>query len=399
MDSPKNVHDVFSINNPHPNKSLYQQAFFQAILKIERNALKFNHLFPDSATVKGTYPLNVHGSNPDFNLPYTPGSNVGWTTGFWTGLLILAYAQTQNQKLEQSILAHLETYFHRVSNNIDCDTHDMGFLYEYSCIAYWRISQNPKAKQAALLAADYLMKRYIQPAGIFQAWGSLNTPSQQGRMIIDCLMNLPLLYWATEQTGLLHYREAANTHAYQALKTIVRPDFTTYHTYFFDLITGEPKMGKTFQGYSDDSCWARGQAWGIYGFALCYQYTQDEQFLTMAKKLADRFIKHLPSDYIVYWDLIFDDSSHQEKDSSAAAIAICGLLEIIKHIPPSDLRNHYLEVAHNMLTSLVTQYTDEASDGIILHGVYHKMGNVGVDESNLWGDYYYTYALKQMLEL
>jgi unsaturated chondroitin disaccharide hydrolase len=215
-------------------------------------------------------------------------------------------------------------------------------------------------------------------------------------MIIDCCMNLPLLYWATEQTANPSYATAARRHAEQAAKYLVRPDASTFHTYYMDTETGAPKYGKTNQGYSDTSCWARGQAWGIYGFALSFIYTGDTAFLSHSKRLADYFLARLPADGVAYWDLIFTSGS-EERDSSAAAIAACGLLELSKHLPLCDTsRARYEAAAAQMIRSLSASYTSKAdpkSNGLLLHSVYAKGAGLGIDECSIWGDYFYFEAL------
>jgi unsaturated chondroitin disaccharide hydrolase len=179
----------------------------------------------------------------------------------------------------------------------------------------------------------------------------------------------------------------------------VRPDSTTYHTYYFDADTGEAKYGKTAQGAADESCWARGQAWAIYGFALSYAYTKDEKFLKTACELADYFIAHTPSDGVVYWDLAFGDGSGEEKDSSSSAIAACGLLEIARYLPKGEQRLAYAQYAEATVRALADQYTSRdlpESNVLLLHGVYSKPGGAGVDEANLWGDYFYLEALLRL---
>src|SRR5699024_5358011 len=153
--------------------------------------------------------------------------------------------------------------------------------------------------------------------------------------------NLSLLYFASEKTGDDKYRIAANRHAKLTQKYIVRENATTYHTYFFDRQTGEAIRGETAQGYAHDSCWARGQAWGIYGFTLSYLHTGDSSYLETAEQIADYFLSRLPKDHVAYWDLVFSDGSDQERDSSAAAIAASGLLELAKQLPVFHPKRSY----------------------------------------------------------
>jgi unsaturated chondroitin disaccharide hydrolase len=161
-------------------------------------------------------------------------------------------------------------------------------------------------------------------------------------------------------------------------------------------VTGDPLRGETEQGHADDSCWARGQAWGIYGFALNHRYTGDPSFLEASVRCARYFLSHLPADRVPYWDLAFGDGSSQERDSSAAAIAVCGLDELANLSGDAG----YRAAGQKILRSLAQSYSTAGSTGssagsnaLVLHGVYDKPKSVGVDEGNLWGDYFYLEAL------
>jgi unsaturated chondroitin disaccharide hydrolase len=367
-------------------QSVFDQVVHFALGRIDANIPLFSELFPAPASEK---------------LMYSGIGNEDWTASFWTGMLWLAYELTSDGKYRQAAERHMPSYKQRVEERIAIDTHDLGFLYSLSAVAAYRITGSKEAKDIALKAADLLAERYFAEAGIIQAWGDLSDPEQCGRMIIDCLMNLPLLYWAAEETGNSRYAEMAKAHVKQSAAYLVRPDYTTYHTYYMDVETGAPKYGNTHQGYADDSCWARGQAWGIYGFMLSYGYTGDESLLMLSKSLADYFLERLPEDGIVYWDLIFTEGDEQEKDSSAAAIAVCGLLELAKHLPEGDLNKaRYEQAARTMLLSLSERYTTKngpASNGLLKHAVYNKPRGMGVDECTIWGDYFYTEALVRVL--
>jgi len=205
-----------------------------------------------------------------------------------------------------------------------------------------------------------------------------------------------LLYWATRESGDGRYHEAAHRHARQAARYLVREDASTFHTYYFDADTGAPRYGDTHQGYRDDSCWARGQAWGIYGFVLSYAYTRDPVFLETACRVADYFLAHLPADRVAYWDLSFTDGSGEERDSSASAIAASGLLELVRWLPEGE-GERYGRAAQDMLASLSEGYAaPPESNALLLHGVYGKPNGSGIDEANLWGDYFYLEALTRL---
>ncbi|WP_231889999.1 glycoside hydrolase family 88 protein [Bacillus sp. SJS] len=370
------------------------KALAQALEKISANLEPFTYIFPDDTTVEGLY----YPRKPE-KSDQMRGGNFGWTTSFWTGIIWLAYEITGDEKYRKAAEVHVESFYDRIIQKLDCDHHDLGFLYTLSCVSGYKLTGNETAKKAALLAADHLMTRYFESAGIIQAWGDLNDPKQRGRIIIDCLMNLPLLYWAAEVTGDSRYKMAAEKHALNACKWIVREDASTYHTYFFDTETGEAKYGKTHQGYRDDSCWARGQAWGIYGFPLSFVYTNNLEFLELTEKLAHYFLNRTPADGVVYWDLAFTDGSGEEKDSSSTAIAACGLHELAKHTTDKELRSYYGQAASAMLRDLYEGYSTRnhpESNALILHGVYAKPEQLGVDEGNLWGDYYYMEGLVRL---
>jgi len=208
------------------------------------------------------------------------------------------------------------------------------------------------------------------------------------------------LYWASKETGDARCAQAAHRHAAQLRDNIVRPDNTTFHTFYWDVETGMPLRGSTAQGYADDSCWSRGQAWAIYGFTLNYRYTSDETLLNTAQRCADYFLDHLPEDHVPYWDLVLNDDSGEERDSSAAAIAVCGLQEMLRYLPDGDRRRRYQTAAQAILESLVTHYTaynQPESNALLLHTVYDKPKAIGVDEGSLWGDYFYMEALTRAL--
>ena len=358
-----------------------EAALARVTRKLDNNIVAFGDKFPGEACEKGVWPRT---------------DNVEWTTSFWPGQLWLAWEMTGKAHYREAAERYLPSFARRIEQRIDTATHDLGFLYSLSCISAWRLTGNEAARQSALLAAERLMERFNPTANIIQAWGDLNDPEQQGRMIIDCNMNLPLLYWASEQTGDPRYAQAATAHAGQAANYIVREDASTYHTYYMDVQTGEPRFGNTHQGYSDTSCWSRGQAWGIYGFLLSYQHTGDKQMVELSRSLAHYFLNRLPEDDVCHWDLALLGTDAL-RDSSSAAIAVCGLLELVKQLPVTDPdRERYLDWAKGIMSSLTKHYLmgkDEKGNGLLKHAVYHLASNKGVDECASWGDYFYVEAL------
>jgi unsaturated chondroitin disaccharide hydrolase len=231
-----------------------------------------------------------------------------------------------------------------------------------------------------------------------QAWGRLDDPQERGRVIIDSTMNMPLLFWAARDTGNDRYRNIARNHLHQVIAHLIREDGSTVHTCFVDTGTGSLRYARTVQGFSDDSCWSRGQAWGIYGFALGHQYTGEPPFLEAARKLADYFLERLPSDGICPWD--FDERAGQEKDSSASAIAAAGMIALSEQLSCGDSDGaRYHDAARRILETLSTDYFggEPREGGILLHAVGHRPAGRGVDEYCIWGDYFYTEGLMRLV--
>ncbi len=331
---------------------------------------------------------------------YEKSENIEWTTGFWTGEIWLAYEYTKNEKYKEIALKQVKSFKNRIEKRIDVDNHDMGFLYSPSCVAAYKLVDSEEGKEAALLASENLISRYQEKGEFIQAWGNLGADDNY-RLIIDCLLNLPLLFWATEVTNNDKYREIALKHITAAMKVVLKDDNSTYHTYFFDKETGLPLKGVTRQGNRNDSAWARGQAWGIYGAALAYSYTKNDEYIDKFKRMTDFFISHLPKDNIPYWDFDFTDGSSEPRDSSASAIAICGMYEMIKYLNEAD-KIYYKEMADKLLDVLIEKCAatnPKDSNGLLLHGTYARKSehnpcnNRGVDECNTWGDYFYFEAL------
>lgn len=326
------------------------------------------------------------------------GANTGWTTGFWTGQLWLAHAINSNATLRAAAAQQTDSFIARQQQGHDLDHHDLGFLFMLSCGSAHHLTGRAGAQQATLGAAQRLLTRFLPGAGVIQSWGTLDDEEQRGRIIIDGIMNLPLLHWAARHTGDESYANAARRHLQRTRENLVRPGGSTYHTYHFDAQTGEPLRASTRQGLADDSCWARGQAWGVYGFALNHRHLPDMQLLDEAMQLADYFLAKLPPDRIALWDLSLPHDSGEPRDSSACAIAACGLLEIADQLPPGAQRQHYHSAALDLIEALIQHCTGEqpADGGLLRHGVYHRAANLGVDEATLWGDYYYLEALARV---
>lgn len=360
---------------PFSDELLTQEIQF-VIDKIDRMMIKFPDDFPSASSQ---------------HLVYRHKENKEWTASFFTGMIWLAYEVTGDKKYKTFAQKHTLSFKSRLEEKRSINYHDLGFLYTLSCVADYKITGNVVAREVALEAARCLAARYQKNGGFIQAWGNLDDVDEY-RLIIDCFLNLPLLFWAYEETHELSFKEIAIKHYHTACQTVIREDYTTAHTYFFDRKTGLPLKEATNQGYADDSCWARGQAWAIYGIALFTKYNGlSEKENQRFEGVQTVFKERLPEDGIPAWDLIFKDPL-TNKDSSAAAIAICGLQTMAQN----RLDDSTESLSSQLLATLITNDTTkniEAADGLLQHGMHHWPRQQGVDECNLWGDYFYFEAL------
>lgn len=376
-----------------PDKPCINQAEVTAALdtaakQVYRNLPVFTYSCQNHSSVNGFYP---------------PCENNQWTCGFWPGELWLSYEHTGDPVFKYAALIQVESFLHRIENHIEVDHHDMGFLYSPSCVAAYKLAGSENGRKAAILAADQLVSRF-QPKGEFiQAWGKMGA-KENYRYIIDCLLNVPLLHWASQVTGSEKYCQIALKHTATCLKYSIRPDNSTYHTFYMNPETGEPDHGATCQGYKDDSAWARGQAWGIYGTALSCRYNRRKEYREAFERVTQFYLSRLPEDLVPYWDLTFTSGTREPRDSSSASIAACGMLEMAKYLEPAQA-DYYTVLAKQIIKSLVEHYSVqdmEKSNGLVMHGTYSKNSPYntckpeGIDECVSWGDYFYMEALTRL---
>lgn len=360
-------------------------ALLHAVRKVDNLMEKFPEDFPSASTT---------------DLVYQHKPNKEWTSGFFSGMVWLAYEVTNEDKYKHFAQKQTQSFRRRLDHRISTNFHDLGFLYSLSCVADYKLTGSEYAKETAILAADLLATRFQENGQFIQAWSDLDD-LEEYRLIIDCFLNLPLLFWATIVTGDINYARIAQAHFQTAVETVIRPDFSTYHTYFFNRKTGDAICGATNQGYADESYWSRGQAWVIYGIQLFLQYCpltfekENQRFLNVLTSYREM----LNDDLIPVWDFkALEDK--QLKDSSAAAIVICGLQtylnsrnkEFSQQREVSDLKNKMLEELMAHYDSLHLE-NDAEIDGLLLHSMHHWPRKQGVDEAVLWGDYFYFEAL------
>lgn len=316
-----------------------------------------------------------------------------WTNGFWPGLLWLAYRETGSEVWKdtaQRCEARLDealTWFEGLH-------HDVGFVWTLSSLASFRLTGDDSSRRRALLAATLLAGRF-NPAGRFlRAW---NGRHQTGWAIVDCLMNLPLLYWAGEQTGDPRFSLIAQAHADTALAHILRPDGSCCHIVCFDPNTGEFVESLAGQGYAVGSSWSRGQAWALYGFALSYRHTGQPKYLEAAKKVAGYFLAQL-EDGLPAVDFRAPALA-MNWDSTAGAIAAAGLLEIAGW---SGNDGPYRQAAIDLLVALDARcgaWDRPEEEGLLLHGchAWHHSDPVHPNDTPIiYGDYFFTEAVLRL---
>ncbi|MFA6844726.1 MAG: glycoside hydrolase family 88 protein [Sphaerochaetaceae bacterium] len=375
------------MENQAITKQEIKQALQEACSKIRSNLPLFTNHCQNHSSVNSLYPQC---------------RNDQWTCGFWPGEIWLAYEATGDCRFRQSGDILVSSFLSRIKNHICVDTHDMGFLYTPSCVSAYKLTGNKEAREAAMLAADQLASRFQKVGEFIQAWGAMGE-KENYRYIIDSLLNLPLLYWATSESGDEKYGRIAQMHTSTCIANSFRSDYSTFHTFFMDSHNGEPLRGETCQGYRSDSSWARGQAWGIYGLALAYKYNHESKYIDLFRHASQYYLSRLPVDMVPYWDLIFTQGN-EPRDSSCASIVACGMLEMAKYLGGEE-SSYYTNLAKEMVGSLFRNYrvkVGDVSNGLVYHGTYSKKSpyntctQEGVDECVSWGDYFYMEALTRL---
>jgi unsaturated chondroitin disaccharide hydrolase len=342
----------------------------------------FQRLSDNEARFQGQFP-----SYGDGELHYHLTANQNWLASFWAGLLWLRYAVTHEPQHLQNAQALLHSFQTRLDQQIRLN-HDLGFLFTLSARAQFQLTQASQARSLALQAAATLLARFRPRGGYIQAW---DESPEQGRFIIDCMMNLPLLFWASEQTGDQRYAEVAYTHAETSQRYLMQPDGGCVHTYLMDAASGTPLGAKTHQGYADDSLWSRGLAWAIYGFTLAAEWTGAASFRATAEAAAQRYMAEVSPQQIAVWDFRLPAAAPHHLDSSADAIAAGGMLRLARLTQNGD----YRAFAEQRLTLLSQVAFDrrETAEGLLLYGTQHAPHGYGIETYTIFGDYFYLEAL------
>jgi unsaturated chondroitin disaccharide hydrolase len=319
-----------------------------------------------------------------------------WTSSFFTGMALLAWQEPEDEFFLNQVRSLAPHYREKVFTRHLDTHHDLGFLYSLYSVALYKLTGDQQHREVGLRAAEVLSQRYNEKGGFIRAWGRMdeimsplgNSFAQTDNMaIIDSLMNLPLLYWASNETGDPKYHDIAVGHANMVLKHFIRPDNSLWHAYRFNPQTGEPIGPENFCGRGVDSYWARGAAWAIYGFALSHTYTRDEKYLDASLRLAKKFISQLDKKVVPVWDFRLPAKAEPVRDTSAAVVAVCGFQELAKHhVADLDI----LKAKNALLDRVCSKDyldTNDACPGVLKSAYGDKPAY------SSWGDYFLMEAL------
>ncbi len=342
------------------------------------------------------------GQEGRFPRTYEKGKDVSsdsrwWCSGFFPGSLWYIYENSLNP----DVLKYAQLYTDRVEREkYTTDNHDVGFMIYCSFGNGYRLTKNKDYEEVMLTAAKSLSTRYNPQVGLIRSWDH-NTEQWQYPVIIDNIMNLELLLWAAEYSRDVSFKEIALSHADKTIEHHFRPDYSSYHVVSYDTITGIPHLKQTHQGFSDESSWSRGQAWGLYGYTYLYRETKDERYLQQATNIANYLINHanMPEDYIPYWDYNSPDIPNTYRDVSAAAIMASALVELSDYAD-KDHAQKYRQIVEIQIKTLASPaYTANLGENgcfILKHSVGAYPLKSEVDVPLTYADYYYLEALSKL---
>ncbi|MDR1499495.1 MAG: glycoside hydrolase family 88 protein [Tannerellaceae bacterium] len=324
-----------------------------------------------------------------------------WCSGFFPGTLWYLYENDQREDL----LGYAVDYTARIAGEqYNTHTHDLGFMLNCSFGNAYRLTGDSACREVLLTGASSLATRYNPAIGLIRSWDHTNGGKWQYPVIIDNMMNLELLFRASSESGERRFYDIAVSHADRTMKEHFRADHSSYHVVSYDTITSQAHLKGTHQGYADNSAWARGQAWGLYGYVVTYRLTHDARYLEQAVSIASFILAHpnMPDDYIPYWDFDAPGIPGEPRDASAAAIICSALIELSGYVD-SRLGEHYLEVARKQILTLASPaYTAAPGENgcfILMHSVGHLPGGSEVDVPLTYADYYYVEALMRYKKL
>lgn len=364
------------------DEHIFEDAYKKSIEKISRNSKKIGVSFPhavDQATGK------YNRENPSF-----------WTGGFWGGLVWLAYRETKDPSLFELACEIEEAQDIPLNEFIELH-HDVGFMWLPTAVWHYRTTGCEKSRVRGLKAASLLAGRFNPKGRFIRSWNDGVRKNSQGLVIIDCMMNLPLLYWAWRELKDPRFYHIAVDHANTVYQYFIREDGTVPHIMEFDPETGSCLGAVSGQGKNVDSVWSRGQAWALYGFAVSYRETGDGKYLEAAEKIARKFMGDLPEDKIPFWDFQTDPKDEFAKDSTAACIAASGMLDIAS-ANTGLKREEFTNAAKAVLEAVIHKQTcfDDSTEGIVQMGTVNYVCRRHINVPIIYGDFYLVEALGKL---
>jgi len=346
---------------------------------------------------KGSIPRSVIPGSADWKF-------VGykdWCSGFWPGILWYGYEATGSKTLLNEA-TRFSAALQPLSEQHVID-HDLGFQIFNSYGNGYRLTGNAKFKAIILKAADTLATLFNPKVGTILSWPRAVPQMQwpQHNTIIDNMINLEMLFWASKNGGSRKLYDIALSHAKVTMANHFRSDYSAYHAVIYDKETGKKIKGLTHQGYADSSMWARGQSWAIYGYTMCFRETGYLPFLDFAQKVTDVYLDKLPADQVPYWDFNDPAIPNAPKDASAAAVVASGLLELATLVKDKVKAQKYRNAAEQMLASLSSPayQSKDKNTAFLLHSTGHKPNGSEIDTSIIYADYYYIEALLRLKKL
>jgi len=317
-----------------------------------------------------------------------------WTIGFWPGVLWYGYEASGDEEIKKAAIRYTDLL--RPLSEIPAYDHDLGFQMFCSYGNAYRLTGNAAYKNIILKSADILSTLYNPVVGTILSWPREVEPNNwPHNTIMDNLINLEMLFWAAKNGGSKELYDIAVSHADKTMQHQFSPDYTNYHVAVYDTITGNLIKAITHQGYADSTMWARGQAWAIYGYTMCYRETHEPRYLDFAEKITDVYLHGLPDDLVPYWDFSAPGIPDAPRDASSAAITASALLELSQYIPSPGKAKEYRNAAIQMLETLssAAYQSRSANPSFLLHSTGHWPKGSEIDASIIYADYYYLEAL------
>jgi unsaturated chondroitin disaccharide hydrolase len=373
--------------------------------------IQFNHetdreLFQNAIDFAQSQVKRLIANHPDYYPMYTSGGQwkhegpiwTHWCDGFLPGMMWLFLQHLGADKPDSRFWFEQAIKYSKPleSRKTDTDVHALGFIF-FSAYHRWYQATKDKAIRDVVIQAGRTMAERFNEAGQY-----LRSFVAEDSIFIDLVVNVAIVFYAARETNERILRDVAVRHCITTRRYLVRGDGSTAHEGIFDPATGEFLRQTTQQGFRADSCWSRGLTWAIYGFTSAYSYSRDPRFLHTAEACADFYIAHTPANGIPPWDYNAPPENRSLVDSSAAAIAAAGFLRLCRHIGDPMKGHFYWSTGIHILRTLCTRFmanADATWEGVLKGGVYHIPKGLGVDESVMWGDYFFVEALEEALRV